>query len=105
VWDSGAPEAAASAGQAWAWRRMGVCTALRSGPMPTPPSGRRVLERELAELPNQIAGYERELTETPDGPEHRPRRECLDWQIRNLGNTWQRWRPGWRPSGPRAASW
>jgi hypothetical protein len=56
--------------------------------MPTPPSGRRVLERELAELPDQIAGYERELTETPDGPEHRPRRERLDWQIRNVGNTW-----------------
>jgi hypothetical protein len=51
--------------------------------MPTPPSERRVLERELAELPDQIAGYERELIETPAGPEHRTRRERLDWQIRN----------------------
>jgi hypothetical protein len=52
--------------------------------MPTPPNERRSLEQELAELPVQIAVYLRELTETPEGVEHRAGREWLAWQVRNL---------------------
>ena len=39
---------------------------------------------ELAELPSQIAVDLRELTETPEGIEHRAHREWLAWQVRNL---------------------
>ena len=48
--------------------------------MPTPPSERRALEQERAELPSQIAAYESELDATP--PEHTARRERLVWQLR-----------------------
>jgi hypothetical protein len=54
--------------------------------MPTPPNERQSLEAELAELPSQIAVYLRELTETPEGIEHRVRRQRLAWQIMNLEN-------------------
>jgi hypothetical protein len=54
--------------------------------MPTPPNERESLEQELAELPSQIAVYLRELTETPEGIEHRAAREWLAWQVRNLEN-------------------
>jgi chromosome segregation ATPase len=54
--------------------------------MPTPPNERQALEQELAELPSQIAVYLRELTETPEGIEHRVRRQRLAWQIMNLEN-------------------
>src|SRR6266849_107266 len=39
--------------------------------MPRPLNERQALEQELAELPVQIAVYLRELTETPEGIEHR----------------------------------
>jgi hypothetical protein len=48
--------------------------------MPRPRSERQSLEEELAELPGQLAGYERELATTPAA--NRTRREWLDWQIR-----------------------
>jgi hypothetical protein len=48
--------------------------------MPTPPRERLRLELELTELPGQIAGYRRDLTETP--AQDKTRREMLDWQIR-----------------------
>ena len=48
--------------------------------MPTPTNERQALERELAELPAQIAGYQRELDATPT--ENTARRERLAWQIR-----------------------
>ncbi len=48
--------------------------------MPAPTSERQALERERAELPGQIAGYESELEATP--PEHTARRERLVWQLR-----------------------
>jgi len=50
--------------------------------MPTPPSERRALEQERAELPGQIAARQAELAETP--ADNTARRERLDWQIRNL---------------------
>jgi hypothetical protein len=54
--------------------------------MPLPPNERQSLEQELAELPSQIAVYLRELTETPEGIEHRVLRQRLAWQIMNLEN-------------------
>ncbi len=54
--------------------------------MPRPLNERQSLEQELAELPVQIAVYLRELTETPEGIEHRAAREWLAWQVRNLEN-------------------
>ena len=45
--------------------------------MPRPFNERQSLEQELAELPSQIAVYLRELTETPEGIEHRAHREWL----------------------------
>jgi chromosome segregation ATPase len=47
--------------------------------MPTPPSERRSLEAELAEIPGQIATYRSELE---NGRPHKARRERLDSQIR-----------------------
>jgi hypothetical protein len=48
--------------------------------MPTPPNERRSLEQEFAELPAQIAAYQRELDATP--VQNRGRREMREWQIR-----------------------
>ena len=48
--------------------------------MPPPTNERQRLERERAELPGQIAAYQRDLAATP--PENRGRREMLEWQIR-----------------------
>ncbi len=45
-----------------------------------PTNERQSLERERAELPEQIAAYQRELDATP--PENKPRREMREWQIR-----------------------
>jgi hypothetical protein len=45
--------------------------------MPRPRSERQFLEAELAELPGQIAGYERELAATP--AEDKTRWEWLEW--------------------------
>ncbi len=50
--------------------------------VPTPPSDRRVLEQERAELPEQIAAHQRELDATP--AENKARRERLEWQIRRV---------------------
>jgi hypothetical protein len=48
--------------------------------MPAPTNERQALERERAELPAQVANYQRELDATP--PENTARRERLEWQIR-----------------------
>ena len=48
--------------------------------MPAPTNERQALERERAELPSQLAHYQRELDATPQ--ENRERRERLAWQIR-----------------------
>jgi len=48
--------------------------------MPRPRNERQALEQELAELPEQIAAYQRELAATP--VENRARREMREWQIR-----------------------
>ena len=48
--------------------------------MPAPTNERQALERERAELPEQIAAFQRELDATP--AENRGRRERLEWQIR-----------------------
>ncbi len=48
--------------------------------MPRPRIERKALQRELAELPRQIAAYRGELTATP-GPD-KTRREFLEWQIK-----------------------
>jgi predicted RNase H-like nuclease (RuvC/YqgF family) len=48
--------------------------------MPAPINQRQSLERELAELPRQIAKYQRELEGIPQ--ENSARRERLGWQIR-----------------------
>ena len=48
--------------------------------MPRPLTERQALEQERAELPEQIAAYERELAATP--PENQVRREMREWQIR-----------------------
>jgi uncharacterized lipoprotein YddW (UPF0748 family) len=50
--------------------------------MPVPHSERQALERERAELPDQLATYQRELGTTP--PPHKERREWLEWQIRRV---------------------
>jgi chromosome segregation ATPase len=51
-------------------------------PMPAPTNERQSLERERAELPGQLARYQKELDATP--PEQRERRERLAWQIRRI---------------------
>ena len=48
--------------------------------MPAPHNERQALERERAELPEQLAAYRRELDATAS--EHKVRREKLIWQIR-----------------------
>jgi hypothetical protein len=48
--------------------------------MPRPLSERQSLEQERAELPGQIAAYQRELDATP--VQNRGRREMREWQIR-----------------------
>jgi hypothetical protein len=48
--------------------------------MPAPINERQALERERAELPDQLANYQRELDATPQ--ENRERRERLAWRIR-----------------------
>jgi hypothetical protein len=48
--------------------------------MPAPTNERQALEQERAELPGQIAAYQRELDVTPT--ENKTRREMLEWQIR-----------------------
>jgi hypothetical protein len=48
--------------------------------MPRPHSERQALEEERAELPAQIAAYQRELDATP--LENKARREMREWQIR-----------------------
>jgi len=50
--------------------------------MPAPTNERQSLERERAELPEQIAAYQRELDATPS--ENKARRERLEWQIRRV---------------------
>jgi hypothetical protein len=52
--------------------------------MPRPRSERQSLEAELAELPGQIAGNERELAATP--AEDKTRWEWLEWQVRRTQN-------------------
>jgi len=48
--------------------------------MPRPLSEKQSLEQECAELPGQIAAYQRELDASP--PENKARREMREWQIR-----------------------
>ncbi len=48
--------------------------------MPIPRNERQALEEELAELPEQIAAYQRELATTP--VENRALLEMREWQIR-----------------------
>ena len=48
--------------------------------MPAPTNERQALERERTELPGQLAAHQRKLDATP--PEHKARRERLEWQIR-----------------------
>lgn len=48
--------------------------------MPAPNNERQAFERERAELPDQIATYQRELDATP--AENKARRERLAWLIR-----------------------
>ena len=47
--------------------------------MPRPRSERQSLDEESAELPGQLAGYQRELALTP--AEDKTRWELLEWQI------------------------
>jgi len=49
--------------------------------MPRPHSGRQA-EQGRAELPDQIASYQRELDARP--PQNKARRERLGWQVENL---------------------
>jgi hypothetical protein len=46
--------------------------------MPRPFNERQALEQERAELPEQIAAYQRELAATPI--QNRGRREMREWQ-------------------------
>jgi len=48
--------------------------------MPRPRNERQAIEEELAELPEQIAAYQRELAATP-APD-KTRREMREWQVR-----------------------
>jgi hypothetical protein len=48
--------------------------------MPRPLSEQQSLEQERAELPGQLAAHQQKLDATP--PEHKARRERLEWQIR-----------------------
>jgi hypothetical protein len=48
--------------------------------MPRPRNERQALEEELAELPAQIAVYQRDLSATP--AHDKTRREIREWQIR-----------------------
>jgi chromosome segregation ATPase len=52
--------------------------------MPSPRNERQAVEEERAELPVQIAAYQRELAATTT--ENKTRREMLDWQIRRAQN-------------------
>jgi len=53
--------------------------------MPRPRTEREALEHERdVELPEQLAGYQRELEATPR--ENKERRERLEWQIRRAEN-------------------
>ncbi len=47
--------------------------------MPRPRNERQSLEEERAELPGQIAAYQRELGAMP--PENKAQREMREWQI------------------------
>ena len=57
-----------------------VAAELSCSTMPAPTNEGQRLEQELAELPEQIAAYQRELDATPI--ENRGRREMRAWQIR-----------------------
>jgi len=48
--------------------------------MPAPINERQSLERERAELPEQLAAHQAQLDATP--PENKARREMREWQIR-----------------------
>jgi hypothetical protein len=48
--------------------------------MPAPANERQALEREQAELPEDLAAYQRELDAR--APADKPQRERLAWQIR-----------------------
>jgi hypothetical protein len=48
--------------------------------MPAPTNEQQRLEQERAELPGQIAAYQRDLAATPT--ENKTRREMPAWQIR-----------------------
>jgi len=50
--------------------------------MPRPLNERQSLERERAELPGQLAAHQAQLDAT--APEHKARRERLEWQIRRV---------------------
>ena len=50
--------------------------------MPRPMNEREALEREQAELPTQLANYQRELDATPIDAQDR--RERIQWQIRRV---------------------
>jgi len=50
--------------------------------MPAPTNERQALERERAELPEDLAAYQRELAAR--APADNPQRERLAWQIRRV---------------------
>jgi len=50
--------------------------------MPAPTNERQALERELAELPEDLAAYQKELAAR--APADKPQRERLTWQIRRV---------------------
>ena len=50
--------------------------------MPASTNERQALERERAELPGQLAADQIELDAA--APEHKARRERLEWQIRRV---------------------
>lgn len=52
--------------------------------MPSPRNERQDLQEERAELPAQIAAYQRELAAITT--ENKTRREMLDWQIQRTQN-------------------
>ncbi len=51
-------------------------------PMPAPTNERQALERELAELPEDLAAYQKELSAR--APADKPQRERLAWHIRRV---------------------
>jgi len=50
--------------------------------MPAPTNERQALEREQADLPEDLAAYQKELAAR--APADKPQRERLAWQIRRV---------------------